>query len=194
MAALDFGMAMARGMLPTSAKAQQDLISQAGGRNIFKSEDWWNQAVDKQIKEGYETTRQETQYKTAPTYFGSMMLDPGRFVAAKPDRFGVTQTPSNLVYDAPRMLGGRPITRTATVTETKDFTAGELSDIEASAKAGAQRARRQTEQSKASQKRLRRGTGGLLAKAATPESTGLPALGTTGLGLTAGLFGAEQEL
>jgi hypothetical protein len=76
----------------------------------------------------------------------------------------------------------------------KDYTAGELSDIEAGAKAGAARAKRQTEQSKASQKRMRKGTGGLLAKAATPESTGLPALGTTGLGLTAGLFGAEQEL
>ena len=194
MAALDFGMALARGMLPKAEKAQQDIIKQAGGRNIFKSEDWWNQAVDKQIKEGYETTRQETQYKTAPTYFGSMMLDPGRFVAAKPDRFGVTQTPSNLVYDAPRMLGGRPITRTATVTETKDFTAAELSDIEASAKAGAQRAKRQTAQSKASQKKLRKGTGGLLAKAATPEHTGLPSLGKGGLGLTTSILGSETKL
>ena len=40
MAALDFGMALARGMLPTSEKAQKDLANLAGGRNIFKSEDW----------------------------------------------------------------------------------------------------------------------------------------------------------
>jgi len=192
MAALDFGMALARGMLPTSAKAQQDLLKQAGGRNIFKSEDWWNQAVDKQIKEGFETTRQETQYKTAPTYFGSMMIDPGGFVAAGPDRFGVTQAPSNLVLDAPSMLGGRPVTRTATVTETKDFTAAELSDIEASAKAGAQRAKRQTAQATAAQKRTRRGTAGLAAKAmkvGDKPVTGLPELGTGGLGIGATTLG-----
>ena len=60
MAALDFGMALARGMLPTSEKAQKDLMNLAGGRNVFKSEDWWNQQVDKQISEGYRTvaTRQ----------------------------------------------------------------------------------------------------------------------------------------
>ncbi len=53
MAALDFGMALSRGMLPQSEKAQKDLLNLAGGRNVFKSEDWWQQQVDKQISEGY---------------------------------------------------------------------------------------------------------------------------------------------
>jgi hypothetical protein len=31
----------------------------AGGRNIFKSEDWWNKAVDKQISSGYRNQKKE---------------------------------------------------------------------------------------------------------------------------------------
>ena len=63
MAALDFGMALARGMLPKSESAQKDLLNLAGGRNIFKSEDWWNKAVDKQISEGYRTVeRQDKEF------------------------------------------------------------------------------------------------------------------------------------
>ena len=50
MAALDFGMALARGMLPTSESSQRDLLNLAGGRNVFKSEDWWNKAVELQKK------------------------------------------------------------------------------------------------------------------------------------------------
>jgi len=66
MAALDFGMALARGLLPISAEAQKDLLNLAGGRNIFKSEDWWNKAVDKQLQEGYgvATGRYQTEYLT----------------------------------------------------------------------------------------------------------------------------------
>lgn len=244
MAALDFGMAMARGMLPTSEKAQKDLIDLAGGRNIFKSEDWWNKQVDKQISEGYREAERQTGYlsKTGEVlpqagtttryytrgfanmkqyYSPNLMMGMGqpnvsgqygmgsRFSAevspVAPE--GALKIGEENVLTRKSVLSGGPdeFTRmgvyytkpidvfTANATR-KDYTAGELSDIEAGAKAGAQRARRQTEQSKASQKRMRKGTGGLLAKAATPESTGLPALGTTGLGLTAGLFGAEQEL
>ena len=63
MAALDFGMALARGMLPKAETAQKDLLNLAGGRNIFKSEDWWNKTVDKQIKEGYRTVeRQDKEF------------------------------------------------------------------------------------------------------------------------------------
>ena len=59
MAALDFGMALARGMLPKAEKAQKDLLNLAGGRNVFKSEDWWNKQVDKQIDEGYRTVKEQ---------------------------------------------------------------------------------------------------------------------------------------
>ena len=78
--------------------------------------------------------------------------------------------------------------------KTKYFTEGELSDIESTSKTGAQRAKRKSAESTSARRRLRRGTGGLLAKAPTPESTGLPSLGATGLGITSSLFGAEQKL
>ena len=67
MAALDFGMALARGMLPKAEAAQKDLLNLAGGRNIFKSEDWWNKTVDKQIKEGYRTVERQDQEFLMPT-------------------------------------------------------------------------------------------------------------------------------
>lgn len=221
MAALDFGMALARGMLPTAKKAQKDLINLAGGRNIFKSEDWWNTQVDKQIQEGYREAKQETQYLTESGYkppaktttaYGRMMY--GQFQPT-----GIMQqptTPYGVSYQQAPGMGGGAIKKVSDVlpkgavkqdgravskqfevfrdANRKDYTAGELSDIEESAKSGAQRARRQTAQSKASQRRLRKGTGGLLAKAATPEDTGLPSLGKGGLGLTTSILGSETKL
>ena len=86
MAALDFGMALARGMLPTSEKAQKDLLNLAGGRNIFKSEDWWNKAVDKQIKEGYRTVASQNKEFLMPT---------GEYKA------GTTQTSTSYVQSSP---------------------------------------------------------------------------------------------
>lgn len=192
MAALDFGMALARGMLPTSEKAQKDLLDLAGGRNIFKSEDWWNQQVDKQISEGYRVEESKTLYYTRPSIFGIG----GGWQGSRQTQYGTMAPPPGAVR-----TGGFPYSQTQYQTKSvdlgftgkrEDYTAGELSDIEKSAKAGAARARRQTEQSKTSQKRLRRGTGGLAAKArpvGSEVTTGLPALGVGGLGLGATTLG-----
>ena len=232
MAALDFGMAMARGMLPKSELAQKDLLNLAGGRNIFKSEDWWNKAVDKQIKEGYRTVeRQDKEFlmpsgeyqpgqRQVSTSYGRMMY--GQFVPVT-GQFGMPYQPSyhpffgygggvsartSVSYKAPEgaVFTTDPRTKEKQYTsrpfdvfgsERKDYTAGELSDIESAAERGAAKLKAQTEASKASQKRLRRGTGGLVGKARLPgeePSTGLPALGTTGLAMTSGLFGADIKL
>ena len=219
MAALDFGMAMARGMLPTSEKAQKDLLNLAGGRNIFKSEDWWNKAVDKQISSGYRESQKGTVYKTTG---GEWAIRSG---VVKPTETGeIYGAYSNTMFQAPKdalikgyssggwssggplygqYYGPSPIYETREVTyfgtdaKRKDYTAGELADIERSAEAGAKRLKAQTETSKASQRRLRRGTGGLVGKAKLPgeaPSTGLPELGTTGLAMTGGLFGADIKL
>jgi hypothetical protein len=67
MAALDFGMALARGMLPKAEAAQKDLLNLAGGRNVFKSEDWWNKAVDEQISSGYRTVESQNKEFLMPT-------------------------------------------------------------------------------------------------------------------------------
>lgn len=221
MAALDFGMALARGMLPQSETAQKDLLNLAGGRNIFKSEDWWNKAVDKQIKEGYrEVSRtakdylmpsgeyQREQTKTSFqsgrfTHFGGMSyFTPTPAYGAHYFGLGIPTGRTITSYVAPEgavKRGGQFVTRDIPIfgTAREDFTAGELSDIESAAERGAAKLKAQTEASKASQKRLRRGTGGLVGKARLPgeePSTGLPALGTTGLAMTSGLFGADIKL
>lgn len=222
MAALDFGMALARGMLPKAEKAQKDLIDLAGGRNIFKSEDWWNKQVDKQIEEGYREATKETKYLMpsgeykeragTSTVYGRMMY--GQFQPIGPNIFGIPYQPtyhpvfgygggvqartSDIIPEGAVRRNGQPVGKVFDVFKTdskrKDYTAGELSDIESSAEAGAARAKRQTQQSKAAQKKLRKGTGGLLAKAATPEDTGLPSLGKGGLGLTTSILGSETKL
>lgn len=222
MAALDFGMALARGMLPQSAKAQKDLLDLAGGRNVFKSEDWWNKAVDKQISEGYrEAERTAKDYlmpsgeyqreKTTTSFqsgrylsgFGGM---PRRFVPGPSySFFGMPPSGRTVTsYEAPEgavKRGGQFVTRDIPIfgesPKRKDFTAGELTDIEEAAKRGAEAAKRTAAATKGSKKRLARGTGGLIAKAALPgatPATGLPSLGETGLGLMTTALGKGLEL
>jgi len=230
MAALDFGMALARGMLPTSEKAQKDLLNLAGGRNIFKSEDWWNKAVDKQIKEGYRTVESQNkeflmptgEYKAGTkqtsTSYGRTMF--GQFYPIS-GQFGQPYVPS---YSPIFGYGGGVEARTSTSyiapegavftvdpktkekqytsrfydvygSKREDFTAGELSDITASAKRGAEQAKRIAAESKATRKK--RGTGGVLAKARIEgegPATGLPALGEGGLGITESILGGGIKL
>ena len=64
MAALDFGMAKARGLVAPMKEAEAALIKQAGGRNIFKSEDWWNDQYNKTIRQGLQQFETGTEYKT----------------------------------------------------------------------------------------------------------------------------------
>ena len=221
MAALDFGMALARGMLPKAETAQKDLLNLAGGRNVFKSEDWWNKAVDKQIKEGYREAERtakdylmpsgEYQREKTTTSFQSGGYTSGPFgttFVSGPSGGGAFGLPPSgrtvTSYVAPEgavKQGGQFVTRDIPIfgesAKRKDFTAGELSDIEASAKSGAQQVRRTSAESKASQRRLKRATGGLMGKARQPgeePSTGLPALGEGGLGITGSILGGGIKL
>ena len=226
MAALDFGMALARGMLPKAETAQKDLIDLAGGRNVFKSEDWWNKAVDTQISSGYRKSETATAYRTTSgeykvgqrttsTYTGNPLMGMYGGGGGPSVSYGIpegavitgyTPPPRYTAYVSPFTMGyGRGPTGPSPIYDTKqvevfgqagrkDFTAGELSDIESSAKRGAEEAKRETAASKASRKRLARGTGGLVGKAVGPDTTGLPALGSGGLGVTASLLGTETKL
>jgi len=223
MAALDFGMALSRGMLPTSEKAQQDLLNLAGGRNIFKSEDWWQKQVDEQISSGYRKYKEEGrefllpsgEYQlgrrnvsvryTAP-YANSPFGNPyGNYGPMQPSAptspmaaaMGGWTAQTSINYEDP--TGGRALSsRTVPVYEGRTyFTGGELSEIEAAAKRGAEQAKRASAESKKSTRRLARGTGGLVAKAVLPgekPATGLPSLGDIGLGLTTTALGKGLEL
>jgi len=229
MAALDFGMALARGMLPLDKDAQADLVNRAGGRSVFKSEDWWNKQVDKQIESGYREATPETRYLMPSGEYKpaeGVNVSYGRTIMGQfsplTGPFGQPYTPSyhpffgygggisrretpivpkgavtERTYRPGRGWGDDYVTKqfdTFADSKREDFTAGELTDIEKGAKAGAERAKRTAAESKQAKKRLRRGTGGLLAKAATPEETGLPALGEGGLGYTSTMLGQETKL
>ena len=230
MAALDFGMALARGMLPKAEAAQKDLLNLAGGRNVFKSEDWWNKAVDEQISSGYRKSETATAYRTTSgeykvgrrttsTYTGNPLMGiyggGGGGTAVSygiPEGAvitGYTPPPRYTGYVSPFTMGyGRGPTGPSPIYDTKqvevfgpagrtDFTAGELSDITASAKRGAEQAKRTSAESKATKRRLARATGGLMGKARQPgdePSTGLPALGEGGLGITGSILGGGIKL
>ena len=205
---MDFGMAVAAGIIPKAQKAQKDLINLAGGRNVFKSEGWWNTQIDKQIKSGYREKETGTEYMTKS----------GKYVLGKK-----TVTTPNVLYDfsgpqtvytPPKdaLITGynqssiqygyikTPIYKTRQVdvyAGREDFTEGELSDITKSAKRGAEAIKRTAAESKASKRRLSRATGGLIGKAIQPgqaPATGLPALGAGGLGITESILGGGIKL
>ena len=225
MAALDFGMALARGMLPKSETAQKDLLNLAGGRNIFKSEDWWNKAVDKQISEGYRTVkeqgleylmptgeyklgeRQQRSYYSSNSVFGGYSYSPAKpYTVSRGSPF-YTSPNVSVTYEAPegsifttdpRTKEKKYTTRSVDIYgDRKDYTAGELKDIETAAKRGAEQAKRTVAETKASKRRLSRATGGLMGKARAEgegPATGLPALGEGGLGITESILGGGIKL
>ena len=218
MAALDFGMALARGMLPKSEIAQKDLLNLAGGRNIFKSEDWWNKAVDKQIKEGFRESEKGTEYltKSGQYVLGKRTASQGANIGLA---YGFGGGGPSVSYSAPtdaKILGYRlpsvilggpsgqtPIYETRQVevygdfSPRKDYTAGELKDIETAAKRGAEQAKRTAAETQATKRRLSRATGGLMGKARAEgeaPATGLPALGEGGLGIVGSILGGGIKL
>jgi hypothetical protein len=204
MAALDFGMALARGMLPTTQKAQEDLLDLAGGRNVFKSESWWQEQVDKQIDKGYRRQDYQKQYLVDVGLANSWMIpQPSGVTEWRPEVYssmGQKAPPKGAIEDRSKqfsILGPRSyFTREVSLGFTKSgrdwFESNELKDIERSAESGARQAKRETAQAETAKKRLTRGTGGLAAKArpvGAKATTGLPELGTGGLQLGATSLG-----
>lgn len=211
MAALDFGMAKARGIFAgTTPEMEKELLRLAGGKkNTFKSEAFWSQQVTKLIKEGLPKYEKGTEFKTRS----------GDFVLGKRQRQYVSgynptigNTDSRIAYAPPRDAvitgyGGsgffvRPIYETRSVDvitpERTELTQAQLDKITQGSKDSLKRTKADLEKLKASRKRLTRGTGGLVAKAALPGTegmaTGMPILGETGLGLTSSLLGQKQKL
>ena len=177
MAALDFGMAKARGLVAPIKEAEADLIKQAGGRNIFKSEDWWNDQYNKTIRQGIsETYSERVNYN--PLSSGGYSNIGGT------NAFGMPQAVQRPQY--------------VTKVRQKDLTQAQLDSIIAASKASQKKSKSELESTKAAQKRLSRGTGGLLAKAPIPGTegmaTGMPALGETGLGIVGSMLGVGTEL
>lgn len=210
MAALDFGMAKARGIFAgTTPEMEKELLRLAGGKkNTFKSEDFWSQQVTKLIKEGLPKYERGTEFKTRS---GNFVL--GKRQVRSPSGMGYAYTSGPIVeYAAPadavitgynssgyyvRPKYERRFVDIITPERTK-LTQAQLDKITQGSKDTLKRTKADLDKLKASRKRLTRGTGGLVAKAALPGTegmaTGMPILGETGLGLTSSLLGQKQKL
>jgi|DEB0MinimDraft_6_1074348.scaffolds.fasta_scaffold00325_18 hypothetical protein len=216
MASLDFGMAKTRGLIVPFAQYETDIIKKAGGRGVFKSEDWWNKELDAAIKKG--KFEEKTTERVGPNVFGAR----NRGEWSKPFSYFLARegyesaTPVMEKYYQRRGRGGRPGTLPITTpnvdprfymvrekrigwdaTKTKDVTEDILNKVTAQSKRRVKDIKRETATESSSRSRLRRGTGGLMAKArpfGDKPQTGLPALGAGGLGITASLLGEEGTL
>ena len=197
MAALDFGMAKARGLIAPSQSYEENVISKAGGRNVFKSEDWWNKQLDVGIKEG--SFKEKTTERVSPGVFSgrggtfdSRVRQKG-YESATPvyeERYikrSRGSGPQYLPIDTPNIDTRRYMVQKNIIgydaVKTSDITTQVLNKIESATKRRGEVIRGETEKLKKTSKRARRGLGGLVAKAPLPgEKTGaLPLLGETGL-------------
>lgn len=177
--ALDFGMALARGLVAPQKQLQDELKKLAG--KTFKTEEWWNQQLDRQIQEGIteQKTRTETTYPQGFNQYGSPnVFQP--FQSAPRNQYGLGsgRQPLDASYFA-------PIKKTINYTEQRNLSSTELSDIELQAKETGRKAKREATQSKEG-KRGARGSSGLMGRSTTKDvglSSGLPSLGSLGLGL-----------
>ena len=204
MAAFDYRMALARGLVPPIKEAQQGILKSAGGDNVFKSEAWWNEQYDKTIDKGFTETS-----RLGPTVFGGR----GTF-DSKVQRKGYdSATPIYEQRYARRGRGGDagrylPITTPNVnpsayfvqnnligydATKTRGLNEAELNSIVSEQKGQIAKTKREASQEDNKTKRnKRRGGGGLLSKAKPIEVKGL-ATAMPNLGVMS-LYGSDSTL
>lgn len=171
--ALDFGMAKARGLIAPIAQVEKEIIKNAGGTNVFKSEAWWNEQYDQFISKGVaeQKTKTETIYPAGLDAYGSPLTGPmpGAYGAYYLGRPAMTMYPS-------------PITKTTTYTEQRDLTQEELDRISDQSKETTRKLKREANQKQNTNKRKARASSGLLSKSKPVKVQGmaeaLPALGS----------------
>tara|TARA_R110000803_G_scaffold105482_3_gene173674 strand:- start:1588 stop:2181 length:594 start_codon:yes stop_codon:yes gene_type:complete len=189
--ALDYGMALARGLVAPQ-KALQDRVKKLAG-DQFKSEDWWNKQLSNQIAEG----RKETS-RVSPTYFnersrsgnwastfnarvakkGYESATPvyGPQYRTKPQRGGRGRLKQDLIgYDAVKQV---------------NLSSGELKAIENQSKEQTRLTKRAANQAKKrTRKRTAAGSSGLLGRSEIKKkglAADMPALGSTSLSTSLG--------
>ena len=183
--ALDFGMALARGLVAPQKALQNELKKLAG--KTFKTEEWWNQQLDRQIQEGIieQKTRTETTYPMGFDQYGAPnVFRP--YQSAPKDQYGLGSGQQSL-----NPLSFAPTTRSVDYTDQRNLSSTELSDIELQAKETGRKAKREALQAKKG-KRGARGSSGLMGRSTTKDvglSSGLPSLGSLGLGLEKSYLG-----
>lgn len=204
MAAFDYRMALARGLVPPIKEAQQGILKSAGGDNVFKSEAWWNEQYDKVIDKGIRQFETGTEYKTKS---GEYVL--GKRTQYRTQGYAGLQGTMQTAYIAPKdavITGysqgswwGSPSTpkydrRSVQVLgpDTKDLTQAQLDSIVADQKDQIARTKREASKDTGKAKRKGRAVGGLLSKAKPVEVKGL-ATAMPNLGVMS-LYGSDSTL
>ena len=184
--ALDFGMALSRGLVAPDKALQDQVKALAGGTAIFKTEDWWNTQLNKQIREGYSETKTKTQYLRS----GSGPMGGGGTQWADVQTGGFMM---NSMPGAAYSWGqSGPQTRTVSYQEQRDLTAGELKSIENQSKDTSKKVKSAARRSSKEGERKVRGTGGLMGRVKSNDrglSAKLPELGSMGLGINKTFLG-----
>lgn len=166
--ALDFRMALAQGLVAPQKELQEEVRKLAGDQ--FKSEEWWNKQLDRQIKEGI--TKTKTQQEVS---IGIGGLTEWR------------DKPARTIFANPLMTGG-PLanqSRERQVQYQEDLTSEQLKAIQTQAEETTRKSKRAAAQIKKG-KRGARGSSGLMGRSDAKDvglATGLPALGSLGLGI-----------
>ncbi len=177
--ALDFGMALSKGLVAPQKELQEELRKLAGDQ--FKSEEWWNKQLDRQIKEGITEKKTKTQY----------LAQTGNMYGQKPSWVdGTGQGATGMYGSGPRpyrqgMYG--PIgTRQVEYQEQRDLSANELKEIQNQSKEQTRLTKRAANQAKKrNRKRTAAGSSGLLGRSNIKKkglAEDMPALGSTSLG------------
>ena len=195
MASIDYGMALARGYIADTPTYKTDILKKVGGANVFKQESWWNEQLNKAIKEGF---KEKTTERVSPGVFSGRGTFDSRvrrkgYESATPvyeERYikrSRGSGPQYLPIDTPNIDTRRYMVQKNIIgydaVKTSDITTQVLNKIESATKRRGEVIRGETEKLKKTSRRARRGLGGLVAKAPLPgEKTGaLPLLGETGL-------------
>jgi hypothetical protein len=208
MAALDYGMALARGLIAPQKELQAEVKKLAG--NSFRTDEWWNKQLDRQIKEGIRQYETGTEYKTKS---GDYVL--GKRTQYRTQGYAGSSGTMQTTYTAPKdavitgynynqfysQASPRYDSRSVQVLgpDTKDLTIGQLKAIENQSKDTSKKIKSAARRSSKAEERKVRGTGGLMGRvksndrglsAKLPELGGMgPELGSMGLGINKTFLG-----
>jgi hypothetical protein len=208
MAALDYGMALARGLIAPQKELQAEVKKLAG--DSFRTDEWWNKQLDRQIKAGFTETS-----RLGPTAFGGR----GTFDYKVKQKGYDSATPIYEQRYVRRSRGGDagrylPITTPNVnprayfvqnnligydATKTRGLNEAELKSIENQSKDTSKKIKSAARRSSKAEERKVRGTGGLMGRvksndrglsAKLPELGGMgPELGSMGLGINKTFLG-----
>ena len=207
MAALDYGMALARGLIAPQKELQAEVKKLAG--DSFRTDEWWNKQLDRQIKAGLTETsrlgpnvfngRGTFDYKVKQKGYDSATPIYEEYYGRRGRAGGPEQLPINTPNVNPKFYTVRTRVTGYDATKTRGLNEAELKSIENQSKDTSKKIKSAARRSSKAEERKVRGTGGLMGRvksndrglsAKLPELGGMgPELGSMGLGINKTFLG-----